>query len=96
MVNVLVEAMDIIFENPRSIFVTMTAMEFIEKGIEINCNQTKYAAKVACAEMRRSTSLTVLNDEKTLLRFRLFDLVCEDLLNFFLVLKISLRKTFFR
>lgn len=67
--------MDMIFKNPSSIFVTMSAMEFIDNGIQIDCNQTVYAAKVACVEMRKSKILKIVNAEKTLLRFRWFDRV---------------------
>lgn len=75
MLNVLVEALDIIFKKPSSIFVTMKVTEFIDTGIEIDCNQTAYAAKLVCAEMRKSNTLTIMNDEKTLFRFRWFDSV---------------------
>lgn len=75
--NILMEAMDIIFNKPSSIFLKMTAMDFIFKGIEINCNHTVYAAKVVCAEYRRVKSLKIMNEEKTLLRYRWFDRVRE-------------------
>lgn len=76
--NVLIEAMDIIFKNPSSIFVTMKVMEFIDNGIEIDCNQTAYAAKLVCAEIRKSNQLGAVNDEKTIFRFRWFDSVSHD------------------
>lgn len=44
--NDVVEAFDLIFNNPSSIFVTMTAKEFIDDGIQIDCNQTTLVAKV--------------------------------------------------
>lgn len=73
--NVATESMDIIFKNPTSIFVSMTAMEFINNGIEINCNQTAYAAKVVCAEMRRHRTLKARSADKSQLRYRWFDKV---------------------
>lgn len=65
----------------------MKAMELIDEGIQINCNQTKYAAKVACAEMRRTKSLKMVNDDKTRLRYRWFDKVCKSFSFRFLALK---------
>ncbi len=56
----------------------MKVMEFIDTGIEIDCNQTALAAKVVCAEIRKSNLLTVMNDEKTLFRYRWFDSVIDD------------------
>ncbi len=73
--GVLIEAMDILFNKPSSPFVTMKAIDFIDKGIEIHCNHTAYAAKVACAEMRRTKTLKVINENKTLIRYRWFDKV---------------------
>lgn len=69
------ESMDLIFKNPSSIFTILSATEFIVNGIEIDCNQTAYAAKAACAEMRRNKLLKIMNAEKTRLRFRWFDRV---------------------
>lgn len=69
--------MDSIFKNPSSIFTILSAMEFIDNGIDIDCNQTAYAAKAACAEMRRSKLLKIMNAEKTRLRFRWFDRVWQ-------------------
>lgn len=77
LLNTLIEAMDIIFKKPSSIFVTMKAMEFIDNGIEIDCNHTEFSAKIVCGEMRRYNSLKVMNAEKTLLRYRWFDNVCK-------------------
>lgn len=76
-INVAVESMDSIFKNPSSIFTILSAMEFIDNGIEIDCNQTAFAAKAACAEMRRSKLLKIMNAEKTRLRFRWFDRVWQ-------------------
>lgn len=73
--QVLIEALDIIFKKPSSIFVTTKAIDFIDKGIEIDCDHTAYAAKVVCAEMRRTKTLKILNEKKTLLRYRWFDKV---------------------
>lgn len=70
--------MDIIFKNPSSIFVTMKAIEFIDKGFEVDCKQTAFAAKLACAEMRRTKTLKIMNEEKTFLRYRWFDKVCKE------------------
>lgn len=56
-------------------FVTMKSMDFFDIGIQIDCNQTVYAAKTVCAHMRRHNTLTVLNDERTLLRYNWFDKV---------------------
>lgn len=67
--------MDIIFKKPSSIFVTMKVIEFIDHGIEIDCNHNEYSAKVVCKEMRKSSLLHPMNDEKTLFRFRWFDSV---------------------
>lgn len=53
-------------------------MEFINNGIQIDCNQTLYAAKVVCSEMRKHQSIKIINPEKTLLRYRWFDKVCFD------------------
>lgn len=75
LLKILIEAMDIIFKKPSSIFVKMKAMEFIDNGIEIDCNHTQISAKAVCAEMRRSNLITIMNDEKTRLRFRWFDSV---------------------
>lgn len=74
--NVLAEGLDLIFKNPSSIFISMKAVELIDNGIDIDCNQTKYAGKVVCAEMRRTKTLKIMNDEKTRLRYRWFDKVC--------------------
>lgn len=69
------EALDIMFKQPSTMFITMKASEFLENGIQIDCNHTEYAAKVVCAEMRRTNSLKVMNPEKTILRFNWFDRV---------------------
>lgn len=74
-INIAVESMDLIFNKPKSIFIKMTGSEFIYNGVEIDCNQTAYAAKAACAEMRRNKLLKIMNAEKTRLRFRWFDSV---------------------
>lgn len=73
--NVLTEAMDRIFKKPSSIFVTMKAIEFIDAGIPIDCNHTDFSSKRVCAELRKNSAIKVMNDEKTLLRFRWFDKV---------------------
>lgn len=73
MVNKVTDAFDIIFKKPSSMFVTMTAREFIDDGIQIDCNQTALMAKVVCAEMRKTGKLKIMNNEKTYLRFRWFD-----------------------
>ncbi|KAG4076310.1 hypothetical protein HA402_005753 [Bradysia odoriphaga] len=78
LLNLVVEAMDIIFKKPSSIFVTMKAIEFIDNGIEIDCNHTELSARAVCAEMRRSNLLSIMNDDKTLLRFRWFDSIKND------------------
>lgn len=75
LLNLVIEAMDIIFNKPSSIFVTMKAIDFINNGIEIDCNQTELSAKAVCAEMRRSDLLSIVNEDKTRLRFRWFDSV---------------------
>lgn len=54
-------------------FVTMTAMEFINKGIEIDCDPSVYAAKVACKEMREHKGLRMVDNNRDLLRYRWFD-----------------------
>lgn len=74
--NIAIESMDVIFKQPSSMFMTMTAMDFIDKGIEIDCDQTVLAAKVACREMRKHKALRIVDEDKKLLRFRWFDRVC--------------------
>lgn len=51
----------------------MKAIDYINKGIEINCNQTVYAAVAMCAEMRRTKTLKILDKDKLFLRYRWFD-----------------------
>lgn len=48
-------------------------MDFIDNGIQIDCNHTEFAVKAVCADMRKRNVLKVMNDEKTLLRQRWFD-----------------------
>lgn len=74
-INVAIESMDLIFKNPSSMFITMSGTDFIDNGFQIDCNQTLYPAKAACAEMRRNKILKIMNADKTLLRFRWFDRV---------------------
>lgn len=69
------EALDIMFKKPSSMFYTMSALDVILKGFEIDCSGTEYAVKVVCAEMRRTKGIKTLNEEKTLLRVRWFDRV---------------------
>lgn len=78
--NIAIDSMDIIFKNPSSIFVSMTAMDFIDNGIQIDCNQTAYAAKVVCAEMRRHRTLKTWTADQ--LRYRWFDKVFYDYFSF--------------
>lgn len=59
----------------------MTAMEFINNGVEVDCNQTAYTAKVICGRMRRHKSLKMVNGDKNRLRYRWFDKVCKVHLN---------------
>lgn len=77
--NVLTEAMDRIFKKPSSIFLTMKAIEFIDSGIAIDCNHTDFSSERVCAELRKNNAIKVMNDEKTLLRFRWFDKVHSQL-----------------
>lgn len=76
LINLAIEGLDAIFKNPSSMFLTMTAMDFINKGIEIDCDQTVYAGKAACREMRNHKGLRMVNNNKNLLRYRWFDHVC--------------------
>ncbi len=76
LMNVSIESADTIFKNPSSMFMTMTAMDFIDRGIEIDCNQKTYAAKVTCRELRNNDAIHMVNGDKTQLRFRWFDHVC--------------------
>lgn len=74
MVHLAVESIDAIFNNPTSMFSTLTAMDFIFKGYEIDCSSTTvYAAKVACKELRKHKALRMVDDNKKLLRYRWFD-----------------------
>ncbi len=74
--GLLIEALDILFNKPTSPFVNMKAIDFIDRGFEVHCNHSAYAAKVACSEFHRHKMLKVLNEKKTLIRYRWFDVVC--------------------
>lgn len=91
--DILRESMDTIFENPSSIFTTMTAMDFIYKGYEVNCKQNSTPARAACAELRRTKTLKSMNAERTQLRFRWFDAVRKDYSE--ILFKIPARSTIF-
>lgn len=73
MMDIAIESMDLIFKQPSSMFMTIKAMDLIDKGIEIDCNQTVYAAKVVCKEMRQSKNVKMVDGDKNRLRFRWFD-----------------------
>lgn len=71
-----VESMDVIYKNPKSIFTTMRAIDFIDKGYEIDCDQKVLAAKMACKEFKQSKGIRIVDADANLLRHRWFDLVC--------------------
>ncbi|KAJ6635489.1 Sensory neuron membrane protein 1 [Pseudolycoriella hygida] len=85
--DTLMEALDIIFQNPSSIFMTMKAIDFIDKGVEINCSQTAYAATQLCRVLKRHKVLKIVEPSEenvnsplgtkpldgNLLRYRWFD-----------------------
>ncbi|KAJ6635490.1 Sensory neuron membrane protein 1 [Pseudolycoriella hygida] len=71
LLGLLIEAMDIVFENPSSVFATMKAMEFLNDGFRIDCNHSEVAVKSLCANMRRHDALKVVGDN--VLRYRWFD-----------------------
>lgn len=68
--------MDTVLKNPSSIFTTMTAMDFIDVGHLIYCNETGFAAKATCAEMKRTKTLKIVDKVNSILRYRWFDKVC--------------------
>lgn len=69
------EALNTVLKNPSSIFSTMKAIDFINVGYEIFCNETGFAAKATCAEMRRTES-SMVDEKHSILRYRWFDKVC--------------------
>ncbi|KAJ6644435.1 Sensory neuron membrane protein 1 [Pseudolycoriella hygida] len=87
LMNLAIQGLDAIYKNPSSIFLTMTAMEFISKGIEIDCDQTVYAAKLACREMRKHRGLRMVNDDPNLLRYRWFDNINDTVQGRYTVLR---------
>ncbi len=76
LMNVSIEGVDAIFKNPSSMFVTMTAKDYIDRGIEVDCNSPVYAAKVLCRELRNHPIMRMVDGDKNRLRLRWFDRVC--------------------
>lgn len=76
LLQIAIESVDTIFKNASTMILNMKAMDFIDKGIEIDCAQTTIAAKVACKELRSHKGLRMVNNNRDLLRYRWFDHVC--------------------
>ncbi|KAJ6644521.1 Sensory neuron membrane protein 1 [Pseudolycoriella hygida] len=87
LLDIAMRGLDAIFNNPSSIFLTMTAMDFINKGIEINCDQKVVSAKMVCKEMRIQKALRMVNDNRNHLRFRWFDLINDTVQGRYTVLR---------
>lgn len=67
--------MDLVFDNPSSVFMTTTANDFIYNGIYINCDQHEFAGKAICAEFRVTKTLKMIEQDKFRLRYKWFDKV---------------------
>lgn len=67
------ESVDAIFKNATTMILNMRAMDFIDRGIEIDCAQTSIAARAACKELRNHKGLRMVDNNKDLLRYRWFD-----------------------
>lgn len=76
LMKIAIEGSDAIFKNPYSMFLNMRVIDFINKGIEIDCDPSIFSAKLACNEMRKHKSLRMVNNNRDLLRYRWFDHVC--------------------
>ncbi|XP_063706224.1 sensory neuron membrane protein 1-like [Culicoides brevitarsis] len=73
LLDTVMRGMDLVFDNPKSIFLSMTADEFIHNGIFLNCDQHEFAGKAVCAEFRDTKTLKMIDGDKTRLRYKWFD-----------------------
>lgn len=74
LMDLIVEATNVIFDNPTSIFITTNIREVVYEGMEINCNRKEYSAIVVCKLMKRSGLLHV-TDDPNIMKLRWFEIV---------------------
>lgn len=73
MLSFVTAGMDLIFNNPKSAFLTAKAWDILYDGISINCAQTEFTAKVICSALsggELKDAVEVVN--KTELRISMF------------------------
>lgn len=75
LLDIVMKGMDLVFNNPTSIFLTMTANDFIYNGIYLNCDQHEFSGKAICAEFRETRTLKMIDQDKYRLRYKWFDKV---------------------
>lgn len=68
MLTFVTRGMDMIFDNPKTPFLTAKAWDILYDGIPLNCDQTEFAAKVICTVLREEMKDAVEAVTKTDLR----------------------------
>nr|QGW45471.1 sensory neuron membrane protein 1e [Bradysia odoriphaga] len=82
-----IESINDIFKSPNTMLLHMKAIDFIDKGIEIDCHQTSIAAKVACKALQKHKGLRMVNNDNELLRYRWFDHINDTVQGRYTVLR---------
>lgn len=70
-----IEGLDVMFDNPSSMFLTATAKQLMYEGVDIYCNHTKYIVKKICSEISSVAQVERINDDIKHLRFSLLKAV---------------------
>lgn len=72
MLSFVTHGMDLIFNNPKSAFLTAKAWDILYDGVPINCSETEFAAKVICSALQSEMKDSVEIVNKTELRLSMF------------------------
>lgn len=71
MMHFVLAGMNSIFNNPTSVFSTITAKEVLYEGYDIKCDSNDFTAKAICAAIASDNSIIKVNGSEKHLRYHL-------------------------
>lgn len=95
MLNLVNKALNAIFRNPETPFLTAPVMDILFRGVVINCSVTDFAGKAVCTQLRtEAKDLEHVSD--TIFKFSFFGMVIIQGFTILLVQNVILEKRHYR